>query len=86
IRKIRKIRKINKTKAHFEIMQARIMQNPLIAPSNKIPTFLNKQKGATMVEYAIMVALIAIVAITAVKLFGTNLSGTYNSIVGSYPG
>jgi len=39
-----------------------------------------------MVEYAIMVVLIAIVAITAVALFGTNLSGTYNSIVGSYPG
>jgi Flp pilus assembly pilin Flp len=67
-------------------MQARIMKNPLANLSNKIPTSLNKLKGATMVEYSIMVALIAAVAITAVKLFGTNVSGLFNSIVGSYPG
>ena len=62
------------------------MKNPLIDLSNKIPTSPNKLKGATMVEYSIMVALIAAVAITAVKLFGTNVSGLFNSIVGSYPG
>ncbi len=46
----------------------------------------NKQKGATMVEYAIMVALIAIVAITAVTLLGSKVSGTFNSIASSLPG
>lgn len=37
-----------------------------------------KQRGATMVEYAIMVALIAIVAIAAVALLGGNVSNTFN--------
>lgn len=33
-----------------------------------------------MVEYAFLVQLIAIVALTAVTLFGTRLSGTYSTI------
>jgi pilus assembly protein Flp/PilA len=38
-----------------------------------------KQRGATMVEYAIMVALIAIVAIAAVKFLGQQVSGTFSN-------
>jgi len=38
-----------------------------------------KQKGATMVEYAIMVALIAIVAIVAVTNLGTTVSGKFTA-------
>ncbi|MCM0083902.1 Flp family type IVb pilin [Geomonas sp. Red32] len=41
---------------------------------------LNNQKGATMVEYAMMVALIAVIALTAVSLVGTNVTATFNSI------
>jgi len=59
------------------------MKNPFIGLSNKIPTSLNKQNGATMVEYSIMVALIAIVAIFAVKRLGQNVIGTYNSAASS---
>ncbi|MDD5265882.1 MAG: Flp family type IVb pilin [Methylococcales bacterium] len=62
------------------------MKKSLIDSSHKISMSLNRQKGASMVEYSIMVALIAIVAFAAVKFFGTNLSGTFNSIVSSYPG
>jgi pilus assembly protein Flp/PilA len=36
------------------------------------------QRGATSVEYGLMVALIAIVIIVAVKLLGTNLSTLFN--------
>ena len=43
----------------------------------------NKQKGATMVEYAIMVALIAIVAIAAVKTLGTNVNATFGTVASS---
>ena len=35
-------------------------------------------RGATAVEYGLMVALIAIVIIVAVKLLGTNLSTVFN--------
>jgi pilus assembly protein Flp/PilA len=36
-------------------------------------------RGATAVEYGLMVALIAIVIIGAVSLLGTRLSGLFNS-------
>ena len=37
-------------------------------------------KGASMVEYALLVVLIALVALVAVTLAGTELSGTYSEI------
>lgn len=38
-----------------------------------------EEKGATAVEYGIMVALIAVVIIVAVTLLGGNLKETFNS-------
>lgn len=35
-------------------------------------------RGATAVEYALLVALIAVVIIAAVTLLGTNLTGIFN--------
>jgi pilus assembly protein Flp/PilA len=40
------------------------------------------EKGATAVEYGLMVALIALVIIGAVILLGTNLNTTFGSIAG----
>jgi len=40
--------------------------------------FSNPERGATAVEYGLMVALIAIVILTAVKLLGTDVSGLFN--------
>ena len=40
--------------------------------------FQNPECGATAVEYALMVTLIALVIIVAVKLLGTNLSSIFN--------
>jgi len=39
-----------------------------------------KEEGATMVEYGLMVALIAVVCITAVTLIGTNLNTKFGAI------
>jgi pilus assembly protein Flp/PilA len=39
---------------------------------------LRSDRGATAVEYGLMVALIAIIIILAVALLGTNLKGIYN--------
>jgi pilus assembly protein Flp/PilA len=44
---------------------------------------LRSDRGATAVEYGLMVALIAIVIITAVSLLGTHLSGLFNTVAGS---
>ena len=40
----------------------------------------DEEKGATAVEYGLMVALIAIVIITAVTLLGTELEALFNDI------
>jgi pilus assembly protein Flp/PilA len=37
-------------------------------------------RGATAVEYGLMVALIAAVIVTAVTLIGTNLNTTFNNV------
>ncbi len=59
-----------------------MMKQSLISLSNKTP-MPNKLKGATMVEYAIMVALIAIVAIAAVGTLGKKVSNTFNTVAAS---
>lgn len=41
---------------------------------------LNNEKGASMVEYSLLVVLIAIVAFVAVELAGGALSETYSEI------
>ncbi len=41
-----------------------------------------KERGATAVEYGIMVALIAAVIITAVSLVGNNLIELFNGMAG----
>jgi pilus assembly protein Flp/PilA len=43
----------------------------------------NCERGATAVEYGLMVALIAIVIIAAVSLLGTNLSSLFNTVATS---
>ncbi|HNV11637.1 MAG TPA: Flp family type IVb pilin [Propionibacteriaceae bacterium] len=45
--------------------------------------FDDRQKGATAVEYGLMVSLIAVVIIVAVRLVGTNLTAIFNNIAGS---
>ena len=41
-----------------------------------------KERGATAVEYGIMVALIAAVIIAVVASIGTNMSTMFNSVAG----
>lgn len=40
----------------------------------------NEQKGASMVEYALLVALIALIALAAVRGLGTQISQNFSSI------
>jgi len=41
------------------------------------------ESGATMVEYGLMLALIAVVCVVAVALIGTNANTMFNNIAGS---
>lgn len=45
--------------------------------------FIKDERGATAIEYGLIVALIAVVIITAVTAVGTNLSSAFTSISGS---
>ena len=42
-----------------------------------------KEKGASLVEYALLVALIAVVAIAGVKVLGNNISSQYSGLATS---
>jgi pilus assembly protein Flp/PilA len=44
--------------------------------------FTGKEEGATMVEYGLLVALIAIVAIVGVILLGNALSDLFTDVAG----
>lgn len=39
-----------------------------------------REEGQTMVEYAFLVAFIALIVLVAVQLLGTNVSSLFNSI------
>jgi pilus assembly protein Flp/PilA len=46
----------------------------------KVRQFLVSEDGPTAVEYAVMLALIVIVALTAIQTVGTRTSTTFNNI------
>ena len=46
-------------------------------------TFAAREEGATMVEYGLMVALIALACITAIAAVGGQLSTLFGSVKGS---
>ena len=46
----------------------------------------DRERGATMVEYGLMLALIAIVCLTAVALIGTNANKVFGDIAGKLVG
>lgn len=49
----------------------------------KIRQLVRSERGATAVEYGLMIALIAIVIIVAVSTLGTNLSGIFSRTANS---
>lgn len=49
----------------------------------KIRQFLVSEDGPTAVEYAVMLALIVIVCLTAISTVGKNASSTFNKVAGS---
>ena len=52
----------------------------------KMQRFLVSEDGPTAVEYAVMLALIIIVCLTAISSIGTNASTTFNNVSQSITG
>jgi pilus assembly protein Flp/PilA len=59
------------------------MLSQLVKFQVRLQSTLTHDRGATAVEYGLMVALIAIVIIVAVTLLGKNLSGLFNTVATS---
>lgn len=47
---------------------------------NAVRRFLVQEDGPTAVEYAVMLALIVVVCLTAIQAIGTNANSTFNTI------
>lgn len=45
--------------------------------------FTDEDRGASMVEYALLVVLIAIIAIVAIRLAGNQVASTFDTIASS---
>lgn len=56
---------------------------------NRIKTFATNDEGQDLLEYALLVALIALVAVGAITLAGTNVNKIFGSVaseLGKTPG
>ena len=47
--------------------------------------FLVSEDGPTAVEYAVMLALIIVVCLTAIQAIGTNANATFQSVASQLP-
>jgi len=45
--------------------------------------FKHGERGQGMAEYGLILALVAVVVITAITTLGSNISGTFNTITGA---
>lgn len=52
----------------------------MLALWTKLVSRFSDDKGASMVEYALLVVLIAIIAIVAIQLAGERVSGAFDTI------
>jgi pilus assembly protein Flp/PilA len=50
---------------------------------NSVKKFLKSEDGPTAVEYAVMLALIVVVCLTAVRAIGTNAAAKFNDVKNS---
>jgi pilus assembly protein Flp/PilA len=60
-------------------------ERPMKDITKKIQSFLVSEDGPTAVEYAVMLGLIIVVAITAITSIGTALNGTFTNVEAAMP-
>ena len=51
--------------------------------AQKVQNFLASEDGPTAVEYAVMLALIVIVCLTAIRSIGTNANQVFTDVAGN---
>lgn len=50
----------------------------MLALWNRVTTFLTQERGATMVEYALLIALIAVISLIVISVLGDETSTTFS--------
>jgi pilus assembly protein Flp/PilA len=58
---------------------------PMAQITNSLRFFLTQEDGPTAVEYAVMLALIIVVCLTAVQSIGTRANATFQSVAAKLP-
>ena len=68
-------------------MKGTVMLNSIVKFQVRVTSFLSdrRDRGATAVEYGLMVALIAVVIIGAVTLLGRQLSSLFTGVTHKLP-
>jgi pilus assembly protein Flp/PilA len=61
-------------------LSALLLEEAMKSLALKVQRFLVTEDGPTAVEYAVMLALIVIVCLTAIQAIGTNASQTFQSV------
>ena len=56
----------------------------MLKVTNAIRRFASDEEGAALADYGVLVAFIAIVAITAVTFFGSRISAKFSSLATSF--
>ncbi len=56
------------------------MNDYLMNIPKKMLSFFKKEKGASMVEYAVMLALITVVSLAVITSLGISVSTTFNTV------
>ena len=56
----------------------------MLKATNAVRRFVSEEDGAALAEYGVLVAFIAIVAITAVTFFGSRISSKFSSLATSF--
>jgi len=68
-------------------MKGTVMLNSIVKFQVRVTSFLSdrRDRGATAVEYGLMVALIAVVIIVTVTLLGKQLSSLFGGVTSKLP-
>ena len=63
-------------------VQGHVLQRLYLAATSGRRSLLVRAEGQALIEYALIVSLIALIAIASLKLAGTNISKILNTIAG----
>ncbi len=71
--------RVNAPTTHLEVLTRRVIDRPW----RLVRRLLGDESGPTAVEYAVMLALIVIVCLSAVKTLGSNASTKFSTVAAS---